>query len=137
MVQSDVISLLSALPDTLRTVHLSWLEFLDNSGTWYSFLTEMRQLIRENILWPDRDTASRTKVTIGVNTHPPRAGRGIWVENEVQDFLYGVGKQPIYSHAPRGVKKGFGIEKDTFEPNHERPNADWMILEKDGYIKFE
>ncbi|KAJ5815014.1 hypothetical protein N7474_006791 [Penicillium riverlandense] len=135
VVQSDVISLLSVLPETLRSVQLSWLKFLDDGGTWYSFLAEMRKKIRENVLWPDRDTASRPKVTIGVSTFHIRAGRGVWLEKEVQDFLYGEGEHPFYSDTPRSVKTGFGTERDTFEPNHARPQDCRSVLEEKGYIK--
>ncbi|KAJ5626175.1 hypothetical protein N7510_002484 [Penicillium lagena] len=133
--QSDVISLLSVLPETFRSVHLSFLKFLDNCGSWYSFLAEIRKQICENILWPDRDMVSRPKVTIGVSAFHTRARRGVWLEKEVHDYLYGEGEYPFYSDAPRSVKMGLGTERDTFEPNHDRPHDHRRALIEKGFVK--
>ncbi|KAJ6024209.1 hypothetical protein N7540_005006 [Penicillium herquei] len=51
--QSDILSCLSRLPETLESVKLSFLVFVDNGKNgdkWHPFLTEMRKQIREKLL---------------------------------------------------------------------------------------
>ncbi|CAG8902816.1 unnamed protein product [Penicillium egyptiacum] len=131
--QSDIISLLSALPETLRSVELSFLRFVDDGGNWRDLLTEMRTQIRENRLWPDRDTTSKPRITIGVSPIHSRAGFGIWLEQEVRDFLYGEGEHPF--DRVNLPKWGMGTVRDTFEPNHERPYVRRGVLRQLGYLK--
>ncbi|KAJ5852775.1 uncharacterized protein N7529_012160 [Penicillium soppii] len=131
--QPDIISLLSALPETLHSVELSFLEFIDNGGNWRDLLTEMRIRIHENCLWPDRDTASKPKITIGVKHICFRAGSGIWLEQEVCDFLYEEGEHPFGS--VNYPKWGVGTVRDTFEPNYERPYVRRGVLRRLGYLK--
>lgn len=49
--ESDVISFLSELPATVRSMKLSFLTFIDNGNHWLSFLAKMREEIRESRLW--------------------------------------------------------------------------------------
>lgn len=125
VIQTDVISLLSALPKTLRSVHLSNLQFLDNGGTWYGLLTEMRKLTSENILWPEREGTSRPKLTIFYSDYIAlygggTFGRGIWLEKEVHDYLFRDGENPFEIPPWIGVKRGFGIKRDAFETDYAR-----------------
>lgn len=131
VVQDDVISLLAALPKTLRSVELSFLKFLDNGGNYHGLLAGIRETLR----WHERDVDTRPKVIIGIGLVPPRAGLGIWVENEAQDFLYGDAPNPFIAESADGLLAGVGVERDTFEPEHERPNADLTTLARLGYCK--
>jgi hypothetical protein len=72
------------------------LEFLDeDDGDWYITLEVIRQRIRENMLWGERDVISRLKVTIGLPLLPYMIGRGRWFEKEVSDFIYGERENPF------------------------------------------
>ncbi|KAF9891813.1 hypothetical protein FE257_003295 [Aspergillus nanangensis] len=130
VVQSDVISLLSAMPNTIRSIELSFLGFLDDSGTWRDLLIDMRNTLH----WHDREVGSRPRVTIGVDMATPRAGFGIWIEDEVCDFLYGGGPNPFSEKFPNDILLSVGIERDTFELEHERPYAAVDVLAQAGFI---
>lgn len=127
--QADVVSLLSALPSTLRSVELSFLEFLDHGGHWYGLLMD----IRDNLGWRQRD--EKPKVIVGLAPWPPRTGFGIWIEKETNEFLYGDGPNPFMEDLPRDTLLGIGTIRDTFEAEHERPNSDPWDLARMGYIK--
>lgn len=135
VVQADVISLLSALPETIRSIQLSNLKFLDNGGTWYDLLTEMRRQIRGNAPWPDRGTASWPQVTIVFSSYNALCGRGTWLEQEIYDFLYREGENPFYNPPTTGVRYGFGTERDAFEPSYDRPHIHGRTLREKGYVK--
>ncbi|KAJ8128781.1 hypothetical protein O1611_g4854 [Lasiodiplodia mahajangana] len=65
----------------------------------------------------------------------PRAGRAIWVDEEVSDFLYRGGENPFGfdGQAPNYVSPGKGIVRDAFDPSHERPWADFKTYARLGY----
>lgn len=128
--QADVLSLLSALPLTLRSVELSFLDFLDDGGTYQDLLTDMR----DTLGWQGRAMASRPKVSIGLPLTYEVDGRAIWLDNEVYNFLYSDGENP-FSVRINGVDFGKGMERDAFDPSHERPWADFADLMLLGYIK--
>lgn len=67
------------------------LKFLDEGGDWHGLLEDMRTMIRENTLWADRDTRSQPAISIGLKLQNPQIGRAVWLEKEVQEFLYGGG----------------------------------------------
>ena len=131
VMQSDLISLLTALPNTLRSLELSFLDFLEDGGSWRDLLTEIRDVLR----WHERDMVSRPKVIVGLDVLCPEAGFGIWIENEVRGFLYENGPNPFTEGSPNNVLLGVGVERDTFEPEHERPNVKPSTLARMGYYK--
>lgn len=112
--QSDVISFLSELPETVRSVNLSFLKFVDNGNHWHSFLAEMREQIRENCLWSDR----RRNVTIGCDQDISLPGRAKWIGKEVDEFLYENGENPFFDPPLDMVRTGYGTEKDALDPNN-------------------
>lgn len=61
--------------------------------------------------------------------------RGIWIENEVQDFLYNGGETPFEKEYPLDAPLGVGVRKDFFEPNFERPNVNSETLRELGICK--
>lgn len=84
--QDDVMSLLVALPASIRTVELSFLCFLNDGDSYKALLNEMR----DSLDWRTRDAAIRPKVKIGLDTSPQSEvyGRALWLEREVDSFLY-------------------------------------------------
>lgn len=64
--QDDVMSLLVALPASIRTVELSFLCFLIDGGSYKTLLDEMR----DTLDWRTRNAAIRPKVKIGLDTSP-------------------------------------------------------------------
>ncbi|OGE55178.1 hypothetical protein PENARI_c005G02244 [Penicillium arizonense] len=112
--QSDVISFLSELPKTVRSVNLSFLKFVDNGNHWHSLLTEMREQIREKRLWSDR----RRNVTIGCDQDISLPGRAKWIGKEVDEFLYENGENPFFDPPMDMVRTGYGTEKDALDPNN-------------------
>ncbi|KAJ5921454.1 hypothetical protein N7466_009780 [Penicillium verhagenii] len=114
--QSDILSCLSRLPDTLESVKLSFLVFVDNGKNgddWHPFLTEMRKQIREKVLWPGR----QPNVTIGCMRSERIPGRARWLGKEINAFLYGEGENP-FLEPPKGLSRmGFGQDQDSLDPN--------------------
>jgi hypothetical protein len=51
--QSNIISLLCALPESIRSLKLSMLKFLNDGGDWHGLLEEMRTMIHAKKLWAD------------------------------------------------------------------------------------
>jgi hypothetical protein len=128
-----VLALLAALPAT-RSVELSLLEFLDDGGTYRDLLTDMR----DELGWQERATASRPKVSIGVPLTNPMPARAVWIDDEVDNFLYGSGQNSFGAKGernPNDVAAGRGMVRDAFDPTHERPWAYRAALMRLGYIK--
>ncbi|KAH8696278.1 hypothetical protein BGW36DRAFT_342962 [Talaromyces proteolyticus] len=133
--QADVIEFLAALPETLRSVELSFLIFLDPEGNYHDMLAEMRKRLGS---WQKREKWARPKVVIGVNSlrTSKMIGRAIWIDNEVEEFLYGAGKNPFgILYDKNSVQFGYGVVRDVFEPEFERPYVDRDTMEKLGYYK--
>lgn len=120
--QSDTISFLTALPKSVRSIKLSMLMFLDDSGDLSDLMKEMRKMICENTLWGDRGLAAKPKVTVGLPMAGNREfGRAHWIEKEVQDFIYGNGKIPFLKDLRSETPLGCGFFRDSFEPEWDRP----------------
>lgn len=135
--QADVIELLRALPGSLRSVELSFLYFVDGGGDWRGLLGEMR----DTLDWRGREAACRPAVVVGHALTVPRCGRAVWADREaVGSFLYGDGRNPFGEEggpAPNQIVmgKGMGVEKDVFDPSHERPYVDNSELMRLGVLK--
>lgn len=133
--QDDLISLLAALPASLLSVELSFLHFYGD-GNYRNLLCDMR----DKLGWRDRSASERPKVIIGggggglVAVH---VGRATWVEDEVSEFLYGDGQNPFGREgdrfSPNQIRLGFGVERDEFELDFERPWAQYDELQRLGY----
>ena len=123
--QTDVVSLLASLPPTVRSVELSFLYFLDGSGSYRDLLVDMR----EKLGWSTRPETRRPKVRVGVSI-APIVGRAIWVDKEVDQFLYRDGENPFGfgSGFPNTVRMGKGIWRDRFDPAYEQPYVSWSGL---------
>jgi hypothetical protein len=111
--ESDLISFLSELPATVRSVKLSFLTFVDNGNHWHSFLAKMREGIRESCLWSDR----RRNVTVGCKQDISVPGRARWIAKEVDEFLYGDGQNPFPDPPIKRPRVGYGSVKDLLDPS--------------------
>ncbi|KAK1721904.1 hypothetical protein BDP67DRAFT_586852 [Colletotrichum lupini] len=138
--QSDLLEFLAALPQTLRSVELSFLSFMKGHGNYRDLLFA----IRDTLGWQERTASARPRLLIRDFPGVPLAGRAVWVEDALQRFLYDGGENP-YPIPPRNavvtgqtitwepgiltVGHGFGMEKDALEPRFERPyeSADKLI----------
>jgi hypothetical protein len=129
--QADVVDLLVALPETLRSVELSFLLFLDGGGNYRDMLDEMRERLGS---WREREKSARPRVVIGIEwrQHMVWTARAIWVEREVGEFLYGAGENPFRENR---IRYGFGVVRDVFQPEYERPYVDFETMEELGYYK--
>jgi hypothetical protein len=126
--QDDLLPFLMALPATVRSVELSGLLFIQ--GNYPDLLTEMR----DTLDWKSRKTNERPRVLVGTPTRYV-SDQTIWVEEEVNDFLYSDGPNPFGPNSRRLPRRGMGVIKDAFNPFHERPNLTLSGLADAGYIK--
>ncbi|KAH9242877.1 hypothetical protein K456DRAFT_1767382 [Colletotrichum gloeosporioides 23] len=123
--QQDLLDFLRALPKTLQSVELSSLWFMKNSGSFRGLL----ECIRDELDWRGRSV--RPRISVRVNSDAHVAARKVWLDNEVQEFIYGNGENPFpVDFTGYGLQRGVGIEKDAFEPRFERPYAsrDKMVV---------
>lgn len=128
--QGDLVSTLSLLPEGLRSVQLNYLNI--HQGSYSELLNEMRDTLR----WHERQT--RPDVKVGALIDPYVRGRGIWLDNEIDDFLYHGGENPFErkpSASLHPVGFGMGTVRDAFDPDHERPWVDDDEYQKLGFHK--
>lgn len=133
--QDDLLALLAALPPSVCTIELGLLRFVKGCG---SHRTLLRQ-IRDTLDWQDR--VPRPKLSIVMGGHWQIPGRLIWVEEEVDAFLYHGAGNP-FGEGPEATwenqaREGVGVVKDAFDPEHERPHTDLWTLGDLGYLKKE
>ncbi|KAH6867675.1 hypothetical protein B0T10DRAFT_502212 [Thelonectria olida] len=136
VIKSDLISFLAALPNTLRTVELSYLSFLGNNDDHASLLNDMRNTLG----WRHKAPGDRPRVSMAVHTRPARIGRTVWIDNEVHSFLYEDGDNPFGKEAmPESdtIFLGTGIETDEFDPSYRRPYAHNMYLAELGITRLD
>lgn len=122
--QADLISLLAALPGSLRSVDLSFLRFVDGGGDWRGLLREMR----DRLGWREREADRRPDVVVGHALDVSRCVRAVWAGREaVGGFLYGDGPNPFGNEGDpepnliiMGVMAGV-FERDAFDPSYEWP----------------
>ena len=134
--RADLLSLLAALPPTLRSVELGNLKFLDEGGHWRGLLEDIRDCLE----WRDRPAQDRPRVTLhdAEIDGERRPGREVWLEAAVAEFLYRNGENPFgQSGCHRGqIDKGQGgVVRDAFDPEYERPHVILGELSRLGYIK--
>ncbi|KAH7127777.1 hypothetical protein B0J13DRAFT_453611 [Dactylonectria estremocensis] len=131
--QSDIIGLLAALPSTLRSVELSFLHFQAGHGTNRDFLVALR----DSLNWRERPVAERPRIAMGCHQDDRVSanGQAIWVDDEVNAFVYGTGENPFLEEIPTWVSYGPGTWRDIFEPANERPNVDTIDLMRLGIVE--
>ncbi|KAH7113176.1 hypothetical protein B0J13DRAFT_533942 [Dactylonectria estremocensis] len=121
VMQSDVMSLLSELLSTVRSIDLSFLKFLDTGGHYRGLLCEMR----DTLDWRYRPVEERPKITLRIDLFVRRPGNSIWLSRAAEQFIYGNGPNPFGQEndkSPHRVRKEAGLETDEFNPAYQRPN---------------
>ncbi|KAJ0416006.1 hypothetical protein BJY00DRAFT_326607 [Aspergillus carlsbadensis] len=91
--KDDILSLFSSLPETLRSIHLGSLYFLDHGGTYGTLLEDMR----DKLDWRSRSPPNPPVVTIAVPPHYFQIGHAVWLDGEVREFLYADGANPFWN----------------------------------------
>ncbi|KAF3021142.1 hypothetical protein E8E14_013805 [Neopestalotiopsis sp. 37M] len=115
----DLLMLMAHLPQTLRTVELNLLEFMDDAGNFRDFLNQAR----DSLDWQER--AHKPSLRLSIETHTGDRLRQIWVDKELDSFLYYGGMNPFGQETkfgtPNYLVKGYGRIKDAFMPECEKP----------------
>ncbi|KAI0190611.1 hypothetical protein F4808DRAFT_444478 [Astrocystis sublimbata] len=113
----DLVALLAALPHSIRTIHLADLTFIE--GTYSSLLL----LVRDTLDWQSRNP--RPHLTIINENHLYVPGPMIWIEKEIDRFIYESGINPFgEGPEPRWATGYMGVIYDTFDPDYRLPNLD-------------
>ncbi|KAF5679879.1 hypothetical protein FDENT_8593 [Fusarium denticulatum] len=119
--QTDLIAFLSKLPQTVQTVELSFLTFMEGDGHSISLMED----IRDKLDWKHRPLERRVKIFAKIFCYLSYYGRYICVDKEVEEFVYNDGPQPFQLRQPGNssdVDPGTGVLKDLFNPAWECPN---------------
>jgi hypothetical protein len=88
----DLLALLRDMPRTLRSVELSLIVFIDAAKGLHGLLADMR----DTLDWRQRPVNERPVVRIGLPMMDRTVlGQAKWLEQAVQDFLYGDGVNPV------------------------------------------
>lgn len=129
-------SLLKVLPATIRTVELSFLCFLNDGDSYKALLDEMR----DTLDWRTRDAAVRPKVKIGLDVSRTAVvpGRAIWLEREVDSFLYEGGPCLFpREDGPDDAKDGNGgTIRDEFQPEIDGPWVDCPVWNRKDWETY-
>ncbi|KAL7902725.1 hypothetical protein HDV64DRAFT_240990, partial [Trichoderma sp. TUCIM 5745] len=109
----ELISILSEFP-ALQSLELGFL-FLQ-SGTQHEFLVNMRDTLR----WHERPTHPKVRYAVPIPSDYVQ-GRAIWIDEEIEKFLYRGGENPLEAKRFVQVCYDMGVMKDAFDPKFERP----------------
>jgi hypothetical protein len=119
--QDDVRDFLAAMPTTLKSIELSFLEFTPWYRDCYRGLFED---MRSTLGWQDRVRENQPRIKVLVE----RRGRKVVdVSAEAESYMYNEGENPFtIGSDPNYPEKRFyvfydvGIEVDVFDPNYKR-----------------
>ncbi|KAJ4129047.1 hypothetical protein NW768_007577 [Fusarium equiseti] len=121
--QADVRDFLAAMPDTLKSIELSFLEFTPWYRDCYRGLFEG---MRSTLGWQNRPRKDQPKIKVLVER---RGGKVVDVSAEAESYMYDEGENPFtIGSDPSYPEKRFyvfydvGIEVDVFDPNYKRQN---------------
>ncbi|OAA40142.1 Cyclin-like F-box [Beauveria brongniartii RCEF 3172] len=117
---SDLIAALGALPQTLRTVELSFLEFDDATERRANHAILLEGMKKE-LDWAGREPAARPRVTLGMSKVKNNVdGRGLWFSKEIGEFLYDGKENPFGWHRDV-LLPGVGWLADEYDEDFARP----------------
>ncbi|KAL6693076.1 hypothetical protein J3F84DRAFT_401646 [Trichoderma pleuroticola] len=128
--QRDLVSFLSKLLASIRTIELNCLWFKSNHGSYRDLLEAMR----DSLDWNTRNAAARPKVTIRLDRLDciEVDSRTLWLEEEVDNFLYEGGPNPFHQLLRDKVQRGYGgTLRDEFQPGLVHPwvrNATLVLM---------
>lgn len=127
----DLVDFLASLPETVLEVDLSFLLFQKGHGSHRELLTAMKS----QLCWCQRREDQRPTVRMG--WHRERMvtpdGQAIWLDKEVNDYLYNDGENPFAARGDGVYNCGF--TRDIFQPAHNCPNLSLGKLMRAGYIR--
>ncbi|KAG7417482.1 hypothetical protein Forpe1208_v005352 [Fusarium oxysporum f. sp. rapae] len=128
--QEDLISFLSKLPSTLKSVNLSFLSIVEGHGNHATMLAD----IRDRLGWRHRPASQRIKVSISMKLNQFHEGRYVCLDKEVQEYIYGDGPLPFLAQEEMieaHFTWGTGIVYDEFDPGFAVPyETNRMRLER-------
>lgn len=126
---TDLISTLSQLP-ALQSLELGFL-FLQ-PGTQHELLEKMRDTLR----WHERLTHPKIRFAVPIPFDLVQ-GRAIWIDEEVEKFLYRGGENPFEDIGYDQVCYDVGVIKDAYDPEYKRPyrhpRKHLELLQSNGY----
>lgn len=128
--KSDILDLLKLLPRTLRSLEFG-LHYFQLGG---DCLNDLLEAIRTELRWSDETI--KPSVRIVMPGYEIMIGRGVWLEDEINDFLYGSGENPMQGRGYKNPKFGMGTLRDLFEPEFTRPNLELRQLSELGIIRW-
>ncbi|KAL7935647.1 hypothetical protein V8C35DRAFT_297866 [Trichoderma chlorosporum] len=130
--QAELLSVISQLPDGLLSLQLNFLTIHD-TGNYRDLLNAMR----DRLHWHEQRPQAR--VIIGVPVDEYIRGRAIWIDEEIDSFFKGNGKNPFEDDDGQELDNvprfGMGVVRDAFDPNYVRPWVDFSTYQKLGYAK--
>lgn len=106
--ENDLLSLLLQLPETIATVDLSFLIFME--GSYHSLLPR----IRDTLDWTDRTSKPKLSIRVSVGN---KEGQHVQIHKALNAFLYKNGPNPFHERKSLNdrntqVKAGIGLVKD-------------------------
>ncbi|KAF5591706.1 hypothetical protein FPCIR_5986 [Fusarium pseudocircinatum] len=116
----DLISFLSKLPSTLKSIELSFLSIVQPHGNHATILAD----IRDKLGWRHRPASQRIKVSISMRDNQANHGRYICLDKEVEEYIYGDGPPPFFTlerFSGAHLTFGTGIVYDEFDPGFAIP----------------
>lgn len=123
--RQDLVDFLRATPSSLRSVELSFLEFLETNKTHYR---EFIRDLRDELDWRERPVSERPTITIYLESDPPGYSVCVDISRETEDFVYRNGDNPFGEDKGRGLRtrkvgrgRKVGIERDMFNPLNDKP----------------
>ncbi|OOQ82249.1 hypothetical protein PEBR_39645 [Penicillium brasilianum] len=127
--KSDIIDLVKLLPRTLRSLDFG-LNYFQTGG---DCLNDLLEAIRIELR---SDETIKPSVRIVMPGYMSMVGRGVWLDDEVNEFLYGSGENPMQGRDSKNPKFGMGTLRDLFEPEFTRPNLELRQLSELGIIRW-
>ena len=129
---SELINLLSLVPTSLRSIELGFLKFPNDARRW----SELLERIRDELDWKKREETMRPAVRILMEGFSRTPGRFVLLTDEVVNFLYGSGENPIEGMSTRNPKFGMGTSHDFLEAEYTRPSLSMKDLAQLGIFKY-
>ena len=124
--EQSLMDLLLLLPESLKTLELGFLEFIRSGEGYHNLLTRMR----DELGWGARHPPPSVTTVTENCTHHWKIGRGHWINEEINEFLYSEGLNPFISNISDGdvpCHRGYGTLRDVFDATYERP---WLTHEE-------
>lgn len=138
----DLAGFLAALPETLRSVDLSFLCFLGAGGGDHSSLLAN---MRSELGWRERPVSERPRITLRLNQDQQEAAQFLDVSAAAEDFVYGDGLNPFGEPGEQGGRRGnmvydeqeIAVKRRSFHPANDLLYAKRHRLMDLGLVKKE